>query len=79
VGERLFDEHLQARENFVWVENPLLGNEPLYGQPIRLSKTPGTIRSAAPALGQHTREVLEELLGMQAAEIEALAADGVLQ
>ena len=66
-------------ESKSFVENPILGNEPVYGQPIRLSETPGSVRSPAPTLGQHTREVLEELLAMRPDEIDALAAEDVLR
>ena len=78
VSERLFDEHLMAREGFVWVENPTLGREPVYGQAIRFSETPGYVRAPAPMLGQHSAEVLREILGMSDAEIEELDAAGVL-
>ena len=43
----------------------------------RLSDTPGKLRHPAPALGQHTREVLREI-GYSAERIAALAADGVV-
>ena len=45
--------------------------------PLRLSATPPVLRRAPPALGQHTDEVLGEL-GLSAAEIEALRAQGVV-
>ena len=79
VSERLFDEHLLAREGFVWVENPALGREPVYGQAIRLSATPGSVRAPAPLLGQHSAEILREVLEMPEAEIDALAREGVLE
>ena len=78
VSERLFDEHLVAREGFVWVENPVLGREPVYGQAMRLSETPGYVRAPAPMLGQHSAEVLREVLGMSDEEIEELSEAGVL-
>ena len=78
VGERLFDEHLQARENFVWVDNPVLGREPVYGQAMRLSATPGRVRAPAPMLGEHTAEVLREVLDMEDAEIDRLIEEEVL-
>jgi formyl-CoA transferase len=44
-----------------------------------LSETPGTIRSAGPALpGQHNDDIYHELLGRTDAELEALRAEGVL-
>ena len=44
--------------------------------PLRLSRTPGAIRGGPPGAGEHTREVLEALLGMSAGEIEAAYAAG---
>ena len=79
VSDRLFDEHLTAREGFVWVENPVLGREPVYGQAIRLSETPGAVRAPAPMLGQHSAEVLREVLGMSDAGIAALDEAGALR
>jgi formyl-CoA transferase len=42
-----------------------------FGQPIKLSATPGTIRTAAPHTGEHTDQVLGEL-GLGAADIRGL-------
>lgn len=50
---------------------------PGVANPLRFSRTPVNYRSAPPLLGQHTREVLAEV-GLQAAEIDALAAAGVI-
>lgn len=51
----------------------------LYGAPpFALSATPGGLRGAAPLLGEHTREVLAELLDLSDAEITELAESGVL-
>jgi glutaryl-CoA transferase len=46
--------------------------------PIRLSQTPAAYRSAPPALGQHTREVLAEALGLDAATLDRLSGEGVI-
>ncbi|MBL8541084.1 MAG: CoA transferase, partial [Betaproteobacteria bacterium] len=43
-----------------------------------LSKTPGRIKHLGPRLGQHTDEVLKDLLGISDAEIEALRAQRVI-
>jgi benzylsuccinate CoA-transferase BbsF subunit len=52
----------------------------LYGTaPFRLSATPGVLERPAPLLGQHTRDVLHDLLGLDDARIDALEADGVLR
>jgi crotonobetainyl-CoA:carnitine CoA-transferase CaiB-like acyl-CoA transferase len=51
---------------------------PLVASPIKMSATPPEYRHAPPTLGQHTGEVLGELLEMGEAEIAALRKDGVL-
>lgn len=46
--------------------------------PLRLAQTPPTLRHAPPALGQHTDEVLRELLGLDEAALQALRGQKVL-
>jgi crotonobetainyl-CoA:carnitine CoA-transferase CaiB-like acyl-CoA transferase len=46
---------------------------------MKLSRTPGTLRRAAPLLGEHTRAICVELLGMDETAVEELAAEGVLR
>jgi crotonobetainyl-CoA:carnitine CoA-transferase CaiB-like acyl-CoA transferase len=50
----------------------------MVGAPVRLSETPGSVRTPAPMLGEHTETVLRELLGLDATEIAALRAGGVV-
>jgi formyl-CoA transferase len=45
---------------------------------LRLERHPPRLERAGPQLGEHTREVLEDLLGLRPDEIERLAARGVL-
>jgi crotonobetainyl-CoA:carnitine CoA-transferase CaiB-like acyl-CoA transferase len=78
VMDRFVDEHLNARGDFVSVDHPILGSEPLSGVGIHLSETPGSVRRRAPLLGEHTAEVLSELLGMTEGEIAREAEAGVL-
>jgi len=51
---------------------------PMIGSPIKMSATPPAYRRAPPACGQHTDEVLRELLELPSAEIEALRRRGVV-
>jgi crotonobetainyl-CoA:carnitine CoA-transferase CaiB-like acyl-CoA transferase len=46
--------------------------------PVRLSETPGSVRSPAPLLGQHTEQVLREHLGIGVQEITRLRSAGVI-
>ena len=75
---RYFDPHLQARECYVDVEHPVLGSEPLYGIPYKLSETPGRIRRHAPLMGEHNDHVLGELLGLPTKERMSLTEAKVL-
>jgi crotonobetainyl-CoA:carnitine CoA-transferase CaiB-like acyl-CoA transferase len=51
---------------------------PLIASPIHMSRTPPEGRLAPPALGEHTDEVLQELLDLTASEISALRARSVV-
>jgi crotonobetainyl-CoA:carnitine CoA-transferase CaiB-like acyl-CoA transferase len=70
----------QVRERGMQVElpHPLAGAIPLVANPLRLSATPVSYRSAPPTLGAHTREVLGERLGLLASDIDALIAKHII-
>ncbi len=71
------DPQVRHRGMRVEVPHPLCGTAPMVASPVRLSGTP--VRHApAPTLGQHTREVLEGILGMDEAEVRALREKGVV-
>jgi crotonobetainyl-CoA:carnitine CoA-transferase CaiB-like acyl-CoA transferase len=57
----LTDPHLASMEMFPLVEHPTEGTLRLIGFPIGFSETPNTLRHLPPRLGQHTRELLEQL------------------
>jgi crotonobetainyl-CoA:carnitine CoA-transferase CaiB-like acyl-CoA transferase len=73
-------EHPQvkARQSFQDVNHPSVGNVRVVRSPVRLSKTPARAPTPSPVHGQHTREVLSELLGLSAEEISRLEAAGVV-
>jgi len=73
-------EHPQvkARGSIVEIEHPRAGKVRVVGVPVRLSETPGSVRTPSPSRGEHTAEVLHELLGLNAAAVEALRASGAL-
>ncbi len=72
VSEALEDRQLDARSMIETVEHVSAGAIRVLGVPIKLSDTPGAVRSAPPALGQHTEQILQEDCGLSATEIEAL-------
>jgi crotonobetainyl-CoA:carnitine CoA-transferase CaiB-like acyl-CoA transferase len=60
-AEALSHPQTIAREMVVEVQHAIAGPTRTLGVPAKLSATPGTVRTAAPALGEHTREVLDAL------------------
>lgn len=76
--ELMEDAHLRERGYFATVTHPQAGTHDYPGLPIRFSDTPlGTGGRPSPCIGQHSRQVLRELLGMGEDEIERLVADEV--
>jgi crotonobetainyl-CoA:carnitine CoA-transferase CaiB-like acyl-CoA transferase len=73
-------EHPQvkARGSLVDVEHPRLGKVRIVGPAARLSETPASVRTASPLMGQHTDEVLREMLALSAADIADLRRAGAL-
>jgi succinyl-CoA---D-citramalate CoA-transferase len=78
VDEIVADPHVQARNSIVEVDDPELGTIKQQAPVPRLDRTPLTIPSGAPRLGEHTDEVLGGLLGMTSDEISNLRAEGVV-
>ena len=56
------DPQVRANDYVVDFEHPQYGNIQVVGMPVRLSETPGQVRMPAPEFGQHTEEILTELL-----------------
>jgi formyl-CoA transferase/CoA:oxalate CoA-transferase len=71
------DPQVLATGMIVEQEHPRAGRFKTINTPVRFEKTPGRIRRPAPALGEHTREVLGEA-GFNQGEIEALAAGRII-
>ena len=73
-------EHPQvkARGALVEMQHPRAGKVKMVGVPVRLSETPGSVRTPSPTLGEHTVEVLRDLLGMSPEAVAALRDQGVI-
>jgi len=68
---------VQATGMIVEQEHPRAGRFTTMATAVKLEKTPGTIRTGAPALGEHSREILGEA-GLAPAELDALAVQGII-
>ncbi|MBX3651678.1 MAG: formyl-CoA transferase [Burkholderiales bacterium] len=69
------DEHVRGRDMYVELDHPQRGKWYNVGMPIKLSESPAVIRRS-PLLGEHTDEVLKEVLGYDAGQIEKLKTAG---
>jgi formyl-CoA transferase len=69
------DEHAKLREMVVELDHPQRGKWFNVGMPIKLSASPALIKRS-PTLGEHTDEVLREVLGYDAAKINTLKSAG---
>ncbi len=78
VGQVCEDPQILAREMVVPLEHPTAGPIKVTGIPLKLSDTPGEVHSPPPTLGQHTAEVLQEWLKINAADVDALQQSGVV-
>ena len=74
VGEVLQDSQLDARHMVETIDHVSAGAIRVLGVPIKLSDTPGAVRTAPPALGQHTDRILREDCGLTAEDIDVLRA-----
>jgi crotonobetainyl-CoA:carnitine CoA-transferase CaiB-like acyl-CoA transferase len=79
MGEVIEDPHIRERKAFIERDHPTAGPTKLLAPWIHMSKTPASIRSDSPALGQHTDEVLGTVLGLSAAELSGLRAEGIVK
>lgn len=70
------DPQLRHRGMYQPLEHPALGTYKVQNAPFKLSRTPAYNHAASPMIGQHTREVLEGLLGMSREELRAGYEDG---
>ncbi len=72
------DPQVRHRGLQVALDHPLAGSVPLVACPLKLSTTPCEARLAPPLLGADTRRVLSERLSLAPAELDRLAAAGVI-
>jgi crotonobetainyl-CoA:carnitine CoA-transferase CaiB-like acyl-CoA transferase len=77
-GQVLADPQVQHREMLREIPHPLSGTLPIVANPVRFSDTPIEYGRWPPLLGEHTREVLRDMLAMSEEDIAALEREKVI-
>jgi len=77
LSDLFTDPQVKHRGMVVEVDHPRVGRLRQTGLPVRLTETPGSIRTPPPLLGEHTETILREL-GYERLAIEALRGDQVV-
>lgn len=78
IPEVVTSPQLKARDMIVEVEHPRLGTLKLPGTPIKMEKSPPSIRKAPPLVGEDNDEIYGRVLGLNEAEIRSLRDDGAI-
>ena len=78
LDEVMEDPQFKAREMLVDIGHPILGQMKMMGIVPKLSRTPGSVRTAGPSLGQHNPEVYSKLLGYTDNDLNALKQEGLI-
>lgn len=72
------DPQVRSRMMRVEVEHPSAGRLAMVGSPLRFSRRPVRVRYPPPLLGQHTQEILKDVLGYSAEQVEDLRGKGAI-
>ncbi|MBI2857719.1 MAG: CoA transferase [Chloroflexi bacterium] len=78
VTEAFADPQIKARNMIVDVDQPGIGKIPVSGVVVKMSGSPGLIRTPAPAPGQHNREIYCDRLGCTEADLAELSRTGII-
>jgi len=78
LTELASDPQVLANEYITEVDHPTLGKVKMTGIPIKFSETPAQIKNCAPNFGQHTEEVLMNVLGYSWEEIQTLKDEEII-
>ena len=78
VKEALTSEQAHAKNMVIEIEHQHIGKFKTLGTPLKMQGTPTSIRKPPPLLGEHTYEVLNEYLGLDQKQIDALLKKKIL-
>lgn len=79
LGDVVKDEHIAgAREMFVHMHHPVIGDMTVPGNPVKLLDTKPDITRCAPDLGQDNKAVYSEMLGLTEGDLEKLKEQNVI-
>ena len=78
IDEVFADPQILARAMVETMAHPLVGQIRVLGIPVKLSESPGQLRTPPPLLGEHTRSILNTDLGLSVAEIDQLDNSGAI-
>ena len=71
--------HVKEREMLVQMEHPTIGALPLVGSPLKMGGTPVSYRLPPPLMGQHTKDILKEVLAYSDEKVTELMKDGCIK
>jgi len=77
--DALRDPQLNYRNHFVYLDHSVMGYHVYNSSPVHMSKTPAVLDQSASLLGEHTKQVMQDLLNMDEATFEELQKDGVFK
>ena len=78
IGEVASDPQILHRDMVVEIDHAKTGALKMMGIPVKLSETPGEVKLPPPILGEHTEEILRDLLGQPPEAVESLREQGVI-
>lgn len=77
MKEAIEHPQIQAREMMVHMEHPTVGDMYFQGVPVKLSRTPGSVDTPAPLLGQHNEEIYGKL-GISKEKVKSMKENGII-